>query len=389
MSYINEKARSLKQGAIRAMFDKAAGMENVISMGIGEPDMATPALVCEACKEALNLGMTHYTPNAGTMMLRKAIAEKSYIKDLNYDPKTEIIITNGGMGALSLLFLVILEEGDEILIQDPQWLNYVAQVDYCGGVPVRVPTDAEHNFEMQPEVIESLITPKTKAIMINTPNNPTGSVMSLETMSEIAELAKRHNILVISDDVYNTLLYKDVPYKSIASFDGMKERCVIVNSFSKSYAMTGWRIGYVAAPAEIVDRMTKCQENFSACANSIGQYSAAIALDHPELTIELRDVFEKRRSIIMDGIAEIDGIESNQPLGAFYVFADIRKFGMSSVEFCNRLLEEQAVVCIPGSAFGECGEGFIRISYTCSEEDLREAVRRISVFCTKLRREQR
>ena len=388
MSYINEKARSLKQGAIRAMFDKAVCMENVISMGIGEPDMATPALVCEACKEALNLGMTHYTPNAGTMMLRKAIAEKSYIKDLNYDPKTEIIITNGGMGALSLLFLVILEAGDEILIQDPQWLNYVAQVKYCGGTPVRVPTDAAHNFEMQPEVIESLITSKTKAIMINTPNNPTGSVMSLETMSKIAEVAKRHNILVISDDVYNTLLYKDVPYKSIASFDGMKERCVIINSFSKSYAMTGWRIGYVAAPAEIVDRMTKCQENFNACANSIGQYAAAVALDHPELTIELRDVFEKRRSIIMDGIAEIDGIESNQPLGAFYVFADIRKFGMSSAEFCNRLLDEQAVVCIPGSAFGECGEGFIRISYTCSEEDLREAIRRISVFCAKLRSEQ-
>lgn len=388
MSYINKKAKALEQGAIRAMFDKAVGMENVISMGIGEPDMATPTLVCEACKEALDLGMTHYTPNAGTMMLRKAIAEKSYISKLNYDPKTEIIITNGGMGALSLLFLVILEEGDEILIQDPQWLNYVAQVRYCGGTPVRVPTDAEHNFEMQPEVIESLITPKTKAIMINTPNNPTGSVMSVETMSRIAELAKRHNLLVISDDVYNTLLYKNVPYKSIASFEGMKEHTVIVNSFSKSYAMTGWRIGYVAAPAEIVDRMTKCQENFNACANSIGQYAAAIALDHPELTLELRDVFEKRRSIIMEGLAQIDGIESNKPLGAFYVFADIRKFGMSSTEFCNRLLDEQAVVCIPGSAFGECGEGFIRISYTCSEDDLREAIRRLSVFCTGLRAEQ-
>lgn len=385
MEWINEKAKTLTQGAIRAMFDRAATMSNVISLGIGEPDMPTPKLVCEAAKEALDKGLTHYTPNAGTLPFRKAIAEKSYIKDLHYDPATEIIVTNGGMGALSLLFLVLLNKGDEILIQDPQWLNYVAQVDYCGGTAVRVPTDLAHNFEMQPDEIEKCITPKTKALMINTPNNPTGSVMSAQTMKKIAELAVKHDLLVISDDVYNTLLYDGMQAPSIASFPGMKERTVIVNSFSKSYAMTGWRIGFVAAPAAIVDRMTKCQENFNACANAPGQYAGTVALDYPELCEELRDVFARRREILLKGLAEIDGIGCNDPKGAFYAFADISSFGLSSVEFCNRLLDEAKVVCIPGSAFGQCGEGFIRIAYTCSDEDLREAVARIKAFCAKLR----
>ena len=345
MEWINEKAKTLKQGAIRAMFDRANTMTGVISLGIGEPDMPTPKLVCEACKEALDKGITHYTPNAGTLSFRQAIAEKSYLKDLHYDPNTEIIITNGGMGALSLLFLILLNKGDEILIQDPQWLNYVAQVAYCDGTAVRVPTDLKHNFEMQPETIEKLITPHTKALMINTPNNPTGSVMTRETMAKIAELAVKHDLLVISDDVYNTLLYAGEEAHCIASFPGMRERTVIVNSFSKSYAMTGWRIGFVAAPVEIVDRMTKCQENFNACANAPGQYAATVALDHPELCEELRQVFERRRSILLD---------------------------------------EQKVVCIPGSAFGECGEGFIRIAYTCSDDNLREALRRIDTFCKSL-----
>ena len=383
MEWINEKAKTLKQGAIRAMFDRANTMTGVISLGIGEPDMSTPKLVCEAAKEALDKGITHYTPNAGTLSFRQAIAEKSYLKDLHYDPNTEIIITNGGMGALSLLFLILLNKGDEILIQDPQWLNYVAQVAYCDGTAVRVPTDLEHNFEMQPETIEKLITPHTKALMINTPNNPTGSVMTRETMAKIAELAVKHDLLVISDDVYNTLLYAGEEAPCIASFPGMKERTVIVNSFSKSYAMTGWRIGFVAAPAEIVDRMTKCQENFNACPNAIGQYAAVAALDHPELCTQLRDIFARRRTVLLEGLASIPGMNSNDPTGAFYVFADIRAFGMSSEEFCNRLLDDEHVVCIPGSAFGACGEGFVRIAYTCSDADLTEAIARIRRFCAK------
>jgi len=234
MQWINQKAAALKQGAIRAMFDRASTLSDVISMGIGEPDMVTPKIVCEAGKEALDLGQTHYTPNAGTLQLREAIAKKSYLKEIGYDPRTEIIVTNGGMGALALLFLVILEAGDEVLIQDPQWLNHEAQITYCGGVPVRVPVDFAHGFEMQPEEIESRITPRTKAILINSPNNPTGNVISPENLMKIAEIAKQHDLLVISDDVYNTLLYDDVAYISIASLTGMKDRTVVVNSFSKS-----------------------------------------------------------------------------------------------------------------------------------------------------------
>ena len=384
MDFRNEKAKKLKQGAIRAMFDRAATMTDVISMGIGEPDMPTPELVCRAGAEALQQGLTHYTPNAGTMQLRRAIAERASVAPVGYDPAQEIIITNGGMGALSLLFLVILNDGDEILIQDPQWLNYVAQVQYCGGVPVRVPTKAEDRFAMQPDVIESLITPRTKAIMVNSPNNPTGEVYSDEQLAAIAAIAEKHDLLVISDEVYNTLLYTGAKFRSIAELPGMKARTVVVNSFSKSYAMTGWRIGYAAGPADIIDRMVKCQENFNACANAPGQYAATVALDHPELCEELRQIFERRRSILLDGLAKIDGIRCNRPNGAFYVFADISSFGLSSVEFCNRLLDEQKVVCIPGSAFGECGEGFIRIAYTCSDENLHEALRRIDAFCKSL-----
>lgn len=384
MEFISQKAKGLKQGAIRAMFDRAGTMTNVISLGIGEPDMATPQLVCDAATEALHKGITHYTPNAGTLDFRKAIAAKSYLKDIGYDPAREIIVTNGGMGALSLLFLVLLEEGDEILIQDPQWLNYVAQVEYCGGKAVRVPTDKAHNFIMQPETIEKFITPKTKALMINTPNNPTGSVMDEETMRQIAEIAVKHDILVISDDVYNTLLYDGAKNTCIAAFPGMKERTAVVNSLSKSYAMTGWRIGFVAGPAELVSAMTKCQENFNACANAPGQYAGTVALAHPELCEELRKVFENRRRLLLDGLKGIKGIESNDPKGAFYVFADISSFGLSSADFCNRLLDEQKVVCIPGSAFGACGEGFIRIAYTCSDSDLVEAVARIKTFCESL-----
>jgi len=280
---------------------------------------------------------------------------------------------------------VILNDGDEILIQDPQWLNYVAQVQYCGGVPVRVPTKAEDRFAMQPDVIESLITPRTKAIMVNSPNNPTGEVYSDEQLAAIAAIAEKHDLLVISDEVYNTLLYTGAKFRSIAELPGMKARTVVVNSFSKSYAMTGWRIGYAAGPADIIDRMVKCQENFNACANAPGQYAAAIALEHPELSEQLCTVFAGRRKLLLAGLAGIDGIVCSQPEGAFYAFPDISAFGLTSQEFCEQLLERQKVVCIPGSAFGACGEGHIRVAYTCEEGMLQAAVERLHQFCREVR----
>ena len=393
MEWINEKAKTLKQGAIRAMFDRANTMTGVISLGIGEPDMPTPKLVCEAAKEALDKGITHYTPNAGTLSFRQAIAEKSYLKDLHYDPKTEIIITNGGMGALSLLFLVLLEKGDEVLIQDPQWLNYVAQVAYCDGTAVRVPTDLAHNFEMQPETIEKLITPHTKALMINTPNNPTGSVMTRETMAKIAELAVKHDLLVISDDVYNTLLYAGEEAPCIASFPGMKERTVIVNSFSKSYAMTGWRIGYVAGPRVEICAMTSFQSHATSNANSIAQYAAMKALQgDPQCVTNMVAQFEARRNAMVEKINSIPGLSCMKPQGAFYIMLNItgvmgktyngRNID-SSQTFAELLLADKHVAVVPGNAFE--AEGFCRLSYAVAMESCMEGLRRIEEFVSELK----
>lgn len=388
MEWINEKAKTLKQGAIRAMFDRANTMTGVISLGIGEPDMSTPKLVCEAAKEALDKGITHYTPNAGTLSFRQAIAEKSYLKDLHYDPNTEIIITNGGMGALSLLFLILLNKGDEILIQDPQWLNYVAQVAYCDGTAVRVPTDLEHNFEMQPETIEKLITPHTKALMINTPNNPTGSVMTRETMAKIAELAVKHDLLVISDDVYNTLLYAGEEAPCIAAFPGMKERTVIVNSFSKSYAMTGWRIGYVAANDQVSKVIANYLSHCTGSPSSISQKAAVTALTASQESVEvMRKAFERRRDYMVERMNSIEGVSCIKPHGAFYVMMNIEKLIGQELhgvvirdadDFGNLFLKYGKVAVVPGTGFG--APTFVRWSYATSIENIKEGLNRLERF---------
>ena len=385
MEWINEKAKTLKQGAIRAMFDRANTMTGVISRGIGEPDMPTPKLVCEACKEALDKGITHYTPNAGTLSFRQAIAEKSYLKDLHYDPKTEIIITNGGMGALSLLFLVLLNKGDEILIQDPQWLNYVAQVAYCDGTAVRVPTDLEHNFEMQPETIEKLITPHTKALMINTPNNPTGSVMTRETMAKIAELAVKHDLLVISDDVYNTLLYAGEEAPCIAAFPGMKERTVIVNSFSKAYAMTGWRLGYTIAPPEITDRIKKVHDFLTVGAAAPLQEAVIPGLRFgQEYYNDLLATYTRKRDLFVEGLDAI-GLQHTVPQGAYYILMDISEFGFDSdLEFCEVLARDVGVGAVPGSSFfREPVNHLIRFHFAKRDETLCAALNRLETIRKK------
>lgn len=381
---LNERALALKQGAIRAMFDKANKMENVISMGIGEPDMHTAKPICDAAAEALYKGYTHYTPNAGLPMLRKAISEHGFAKPGLYAPE-EIIVTNGGMGGLSLLMLVLLSEGDEVLIQNPQWLNYASQIRFCGGVPVGVPADPNNGFSMSVEMIRKHYNPgKTKALIINSPNNPTGHVLARKELEQIAELARELDLLIISDEVYNTLVYDGAEVVSMAELPGMKERTIVVNSFSKSYAMTGWRVGYVAADAGIIDRMSKLQENFNSCVNAAAQCAAVYALEHKELIEDIRASLEERRKIALEGILDIPGMRCPAPKGAFYLFPDIRAFGLDSMTFCNRLLDEAGVVCIPGSAFGSCGEGYIRICYTAKKEDIIEAMARIKAFCAKL-----
>ena len=381
---LNQKAKALKQGAIRAMFDKARSMENVISMGIGEPDLETPAPIIDACAEGLKKGFTHYPPNAGLPMLREAVSKYGLPQPGLYSPN-EIMITNGAMNALSLLMNILLEPGDHVMIQDPQWLNYKSQIEYYGGVADPVPADPEADFALRAESIRKCYVPgKTKALMINTPNNPTGHVMTREELEAIADLAKELDLLVISDEVYNTLIFEDAEVLSISTLPGMKERTIVVNSFSKSYAMCGWRVGFAAGPEAIIDRMAKCQENFISGVNAAAQYAAVYALEHKELTVGLRETFRERRAVAIAELKKIPGMKFTEPKGAFYLFPDVSAFGLDSKTFCDRLLDEAGVVCIPGSAFGSVGEGHIRIAYTATKEDIVEAMRRIKEFCAKL-----
>lgn len=368
------------------MFDKASTMTNIVSMGIGEPDLPTPLPICEVASKALKAGDTHYSANAGTPACRKAVAESKWVKSLKYDPASEIIITPGAMGALSLFLAVIVDPGDEVLVQDPEWLNYYTMVEYYGGKAIPVPTRAANGFALEASEIEKRITDKTKALMLNSPNNPTGCVVSLEQLKEIADVVKKHDILVVTDEVYSTLCYDGYEPVSIATLPGMRERTVVVNSLSKSFAMTGWRVGYAAGPAKIIEKMVPSQENMSACVNSAAQAAAVYALSHPELADGIRAVFEKRRKYLLAELDKIEGITYTVPHGCFYVFPDISSFGLSSDDFCNRLLEQEHLVCIPGSAFGSCGEGYIRMAYTCGGDDLAEAMRRFNRYCDSLRR---
>ncbi len=381
---LNAKARALKQGAIRAMFDRARSMEDAISMGIGEPDLATPAPVVEACAEALRNGYTHYPPNAGLPLLREAISKYGLPEPGLYAPN-EIMVTAGAMNALSLLMNVLLEPGDHVMIQDPQWLNYKSQIEYYGGVCDAVPADPEADFALRAETIRKYYIPgKTKALMINSPNNPTGHLMTRQELEEIAALAQELDLLVISDEVYNTLIFEDGEVLSISTLPGMRDRTIVVNSFSKSYAMCGWRVGYAAGPEGIIDRMAKCQENFISGVNAAAQVAAAYALEHKELTVELTETFRRRREVAIAELKKIPGMKFTEPKGAFYLFPDVTAFGLDSKTFCDRLLEEKHVVCIPGSAFGSVGEGHIRIAYTATEEDIIEAMGRIKEFCASL-----
>lgn len=382
---LNFKAQNTDQGAIRTMFDKAAKMTGVISMGIGEPCQNTNLAICKACADALMAGNTHYAPNAGILPLRKAISKNGFIAKDFFDPETEIMVTNGGMGAFALIMQVILEPGDEVLIQDPQYLNFQKTVTYCGGVAVPVPTTFESGFCMDAEEIRRrYVKGKTKMLIVNSPNNPTGEVVPEEKLREIAKVAVELDLLVLSDEVYGALLYDGARPLSIAQYPGMKERTVVVNSFSKAYAMTGWRLGYVAGPRGIIDRMTKVQEYFNSCINTPAQHGAVFALEHPEFIEEVRKDFEERRKIAIEGFSSIKGITPNNPKGAFYLFPSIKETGMDSTTFCNRLLDEAKVVCVPGNAFGECGEGYMRVSYSGEKASVIEAIERIRKFCDNI-----
>lgn len=386
MKEISNVAKIVQPSPIRKMFNLADGMEDVVSFTVGEPDFNTPAHVVDAAVEALRTGKHHYTPNAGILPLREAISEY-YVRSrgLHYSPETEIIATAGGMEALLLTMLTLLNPGDAFLLSDPCWTNYSRQIEICSARPVFVPVDAAHDFTFAPETLEKAITPETKGFLVNSPANPTGGIAGRKALEQLAEIAVRHDLYVISDEVYSELLYEGNTFTSIAALPGMKERTIIVNSFSKTYAMTGWRVGYALGPQHIISQMVKLQENVAACVNTAAQYGALAALTGSQAPVaEMLETYSQRRAYILDAFSKINGLTCFAPQGAFYAFVDISAAGMDAETFARDLLQKVRVIVVPGEAFGESGKRYVRLSFATSMENIREGTRRIAQYMKTL-----
>ncbi len=382
---LNSTAAALKPSGIRKFFDISEQMENVISLGVGEPDFQTPWHIRHAGIESLENGKTRYTANRGMEPLRKEIT--NYIKrrfDLTYDPN-EVIVSVGGSEAIDLAVRALVESGDEVLIPQPSFVCYEPIVRLAGGAPVIIELEADNNFVLTPELLEDKITEKTKVLVLPYPSNPTGGIMKKEDLEKIAPIIKKHDIMVISDEIYAELTYSDVRHVSIAEIDGMWERTVIVSGFSKSYSMTGWRLGYALGPEPIISLMTKIHQFAIMSAPTTSQYAAIEALKNGDDDIKkMVAEYNTRRRLIVNGFNRI-GLNCFEPLGAFYVFPCIKSTGLTSEEFCEKLLYSKSVAMVPGTAFGDCGEGFVRVSYCYSVEHLKEALKRTEEFIKELK----
>ena len=377
--WISQRADMVPWSGVRKMFNYAQKYSNVINLSLGEPDFDTPQHIIKAAIEAMKKGYTHYTPNAGLIEFREAVAEKLRKENgIDVDPETEVIATVGAMGALSLAMLTIVNPGDEVLIPNPGFASYEAQVILAEGKPVSYSLNEDEGFDINAEEIAGLITNKTRAILVNTPSNPTGSVLSEKSLKKIAEIAIENDLLVISDEAYEAITYDNFRHVSIASLPDMKDRTISIFSFSKTYAMTGWRIGYAAANEEIIRQMTKLQEHLAAHPSSISQMAAIAALRGPKDHIKkMVKEYSERRELIMEELAEIPEIKCFKPQGAFYVFPNIKAFKMSSEDFAMHILEKARVIIVPGTAFGNNGEGYVRISYAASKEEISRAMTRM------------
>lgn len=376
---LSKMVQEIEPSGIRRFFDMTSTMDNVISLGVGEPDFDTPWHIREEGIYSLEKGRTFYTSNAGLLPLRQEIA--SYLKrrfSLSYDTE-EIIVTVGGSEAIDIGFRTMLDPGDEVIIPEPCFVSYVPCVTMAGGVPVRLPLEERDQFKLTKEKLLSAITEKTKMIVLPFPNNPTGAVMTREELQIVADVIKEKDLFVMSDEIYSELSYQG-NHVSIASIPGMWERTVVINGFSKSYAMTGWRLGYAAGPREIIKQMVKVHQFVIMSAPTTSQYAAIEALHNGDVDVaRMRDSYNERRRFLVKELREM-GLSCFEPMGAFYVFPNIHRFGMTSEEFATKLLENQRVAVVPGSAFGECGEGFLRISYAYSIEDLKKALSKIQKF---------
>lgn len=388
-SILSSRATSLKPSGIRKFFDISAQMDDVISLGVGEPDFQTPWHIRNEGIASLEAGKTRYTANKGLEELRKEIAV--YMKrrfNVSYT-KDEVLVTVGGSEAIDLAVRAIVEPGDEVLIPQPSFVCYEPIVELASGVPVIIELSADNDFVLTAEQIEQKITPKTKAIVVPYPCNPTGAIMKKDALESIAKVIKKHNLMVISDEIYAELTYGGIKHTSIATIDGMWERTVVISGFSKTYSMTGWRLGFAVAPAPVIALMTKIHQFAIMSAPTTSQYAAIEALKNGDRDIEsMLEEYDQRRRIIVDGFRKI-GMECFEPLGAFYVFPCIRSSGLSSDEFCERLLYSKKVAIVPGNAFGKCGEGFARASYCYSVEHIKEALKRIGEFLEELRAEKK
>ena len=385
--FICDKIKKIKPSGIRRLFDIANEIPDVISLGVGEPDFDTPWHVREEGIYALQKGCTFYTSNAGLPELRQEICRnigKKY--GLDYDSKNEIVVTIGGSEAIDIALRALINPGDEVICPEPCFVSYQPCIVLSDGVPVPIELTAETEFRLTPDKLEAAITKKTKALLMSFPSNPTGAIMERNDLEKIAEIIIRHDLIVISDEIYSELSYKN-HHVSIANIPGMKERTILINGFSKAYAMTGWRLGYAMAPAHIMEYMLKIHQFTIMSAPTISQYAAVAALRNGESDIEMmRESYDQRRRYLMEAFKKM-GLPCFEPFGAFYVFPDISEFGMTSEEFCTALLTAENVAAVPGSAFGECGDGHVRISYAYSVDTLKEAIKRIARFIETLRQE--
>jgi aminotransferase len=379
-NFVSERVAAVPPSGIRRFFDIAATMEDVISLGIGEPDFDTPGPIVRAGVEALERGETHYTSNSGLMELRRAIAEHlDRMYGQTYNPASEILVTVGVSEALYLALAATIAPGDEVIIPHPCFVSYAPEVIFAGGKAVIVPTTVENGFQVTAEAIADAITPRTKVLLIGYPNNPTGAVMSRERLNEIAAVVKQHDLLVISDEIYDRLVY-GTEHVCFPSLPGMYKRTVLLQGFSKAYAMTGWRIGYIAAPAEILGMMRKVHQYTIMSAPTVSQFAALAALREGEPYVqEMAAEYDRRRRLIVGGMNEI-GLKCFEPQGAFYAFPSIEITGMDGNDFAEKLLHEERVAVVPGGAFGEAGEGFVRCSYATAYEKIEEALERLRRF---------
>jgi aminotransferase len=385
-NFISRRLNLIAPSEIRRVFELLPYIEGVVSLAVGEPDFPTPQRICQATSYLLEKGNIKYTSNSGTPELRYELAR--YLNNnygIEYNPDDELLITAGVSEALDLALRAILDPGDEVIMPDPYYLSYNTCTILAGGKPVMVPTCEKDNFEVSAADIESRVTNKTKAIIIGYPANPTGAVMSRDKLSQVAEVAQRHNLVVISDEIYAKLVY-GMENTCFATLPGMKERTIFLGGFSKAYAMTGWRIGYAAAPSEVITAMTLVHQHTILCPSAISQTAAVEALKSGDTGIvEMVEEYDRRRQVIVEGLNDI-GLSCFEPHGAFYAFPSIKSTGVTSAEFAERLLVEEKVAVLPGVAFGHCGEGYIRCSYATSLANIEEAMSRIKRFVNKLRK---